>query len=650
MKASWKKRTLIFKHPVGTSRGVMETRVVWYLFLTDGEVIGIGECAPLPGLSIDNFDQIESKLDEICADSKPFIEDYSLLMKFPSIRCGLEMAHLDLMNGGGQNYYKSSFTTYRSPININGLIWIGDPDFMIEQVEQKLDEGYQCIKIKIGALDFNTEINILKSIRTRFSRDEIEMRVDANGAFTESDVKEKLNQLAEFDLHSIEQPIKEGQWELLLELCKSSPVPIALDEELISIVDEANRIEMLDIVKPQYLVLKPSLLGGFAECEKWIELAKERKIGWWVTSALESNVGLNAIAQWTSIMKPEGFQGLGTGQLFTNNNPSPLHVHNGLLWKDDASIWTDVNQFVTEWLSPTETMELQTSGSSGRPKTIIVQKDWMGNSAKLTGKIFELKTGDTTLLCLPMKYVAGKMMVARAMELGMDLKVVEPSSYPLREIESTIDFAAMVPLQLEKSIDYLDKVKTLIVGGGQVNQNLINKLQSVSTKVYETYGMTETLTHIAIKPINGPNQSDVFTAVEGVRFETDERDCIVIHASMVNPEPVITNDIVELFNETSFKWLGRIDNMINSGGVKIIPEVVEAKLVSVIPDRRFFIVGRPDESLGETVVLVLEGKKMDISYESLEKFERPKEVFFIPEFSETDSGKIQRRDTLKLLL
>ena len=334
-------------------------------------------------------------------------------------------------------------------------------------------------------------------------------------------------------------------------------------------------------------------------------------------------------------------------------------------------------------------MELQSSGSTKTPKRITAQKKWMRNSALLTGKTFGLQKGDTALLCLPMKYVAGKMMVVRAMELEMDLKVVEPSSTPLKEIESTIDFAAMVPLQLENSLDLLYKVKILIVGGGKVNPQLVEKLQSLpflgdsssilpydrgeskrdyprqlnspctrgsikdkegfqSTHIFETYGMTETLTHVAIKSLNSPNKSHVFTALEGVRFETDERDCLVIHVPAVNPKPVVTNDIVELINETSFRWLGRFDNIINSGGVKILPEVVEAQLASVISDRRYFIAGLPDDSLGEKVVLIVEGKEMEISYDSLEKYEEPKEIYFILKFVETETGKIHRINTLKI--
>ncbi len=474
-------------------------------------------------------------------------------------------------------------------------------------------------------------------------------RSDANGAFTENNVNEKLDRLAEFDLYSIEQPIQPGQWDLLSELCQCSSVPIALDEELIPLVEETERIKMLDKANPQYLVLKPSLLGGFYESEKWIQLAEERNINWWITSALESNIGLNAISQWTAKMKPDEFQGLGTGQLFTNNIPSPLKVKSGKLYSDEVPIFQDVNQFISEWMNGNDEMMLQTSGSTGTPKPITVKKDWMKNSARLTGRTFGLKEGDSALLCMPMKYVAGKMMVVRALELELDLKVVEPCSNPLKNINEPINFAAMVPLQLENSLKDLAKVKKLIVGGGQVNSKLEEKLQSVSTHVYETYGMTETLTHVAIKPLNGPSKSDVFRALDDIDFELDGRGCLVINAPKMNPKPVITNDFIDLVDEKSFRWLGRYDNIINSGGIKIIPEVVEEKLSSIVPNRRFFIAGKSDKSLGEKVVLVVEGKRMDISCKSLDKFEQPKEIHFIPEFAETKSGKIHRQTTLSLI-
>ncbi|MDP6339693.1 MAG: enolase C-terminal domain-like protein [Candidatus Marinimicrobia bacterium] len=622
----------------------MTSRDVWYITLSNDGKIGIGECAPLPGLSLDSFDQIDSKLDEICQNPNQFLTNFSLLSDFPSLRFGLEMAALDLNNDGGQNYYND----FKS-IDINGLIWMGNLDFMMHQVEKKLEEGWKCIKMKIGALDFDKELEILKSIRNRFGENSLELRMDANGAFKKDDVIEKLNRLAEFDLHSIEQPIQTGQWDLLSELCQTSLVPIALDEELIPLVHEKGRTEMLEKVQPQYLVLKPSLLGGFSESEKWVELAKQQNIGWWITSALESNIGLNAIAQWTSKMNPDGFQGLGTGQLFTNNIPSHLKVKSGILLQDDSPIWGEVKQFISDWYSPNNEMMLQTSGSTGKPKSIKVKKEWMKNSAQLTGKTFELKEGDSTLLCMPMKYVAGKMMVVRALALGLDLKVVEPSSSPLKGLNKPIDFAAMVPLQLEKSLNQLDKVKTLIVGGGQVNPALVDKLRDISTQVYETYSMTETLTHVAIKPLNGPNKQDVFQALDGVQFEIDERDCLVIHAPMLNPNPVLTNDLVALIDETSFRWLGRYDNVINSGGIKIIPEKVEAKLTEANPNVLFFIGGMPDDTMGEKLVLFVEGEEIDISFECLDKFTRPKEVCFLPKFIKTASGKINRKRSVHLI-
>ena len=644
MKSTWSKHTLIFRQSAGTSRGVMKSRDVWFITLTKNGNTGIGECAPLPGLSLDNFDQIESKLSEICNDPNSFLNDLSQLSDFPSIRFGFEMANLDLKNDGGQNY----FGDFNS-IDINGLIWMGDSDYMMHQVEKKLEEGWKCIKMKIGALDFQKELEILKSIRNRFSKNELELRVDANGAFSKNDVNEKLEKLAEFDLHSIEQPIQPGQWDLLADLCQTSSIPIALDEELIPLVNEEDRIKILDKVKPQYLVLKPSLLGGFSESEKWIKLAKERNIRWWITSALESNIGLNAISQWTEKMNPNGFQGLGTGQLFTNNIPSPLKVKSGILSKENSEIWDDINQFISEWYSPIDEMALQTSGSTGKPKSISVKKGWMKNSAQFTGKTFGLKEGDTALLCIPMKYIAGKMMVVRALELGFDLKVVEPSSNPLKGIKENIDFCAMVPFQLENSLNQLNKVKTLIVGGGQVKPKMVEKLQTVSTQVFETYGMTETLTHVAIKPLNGPNKTDLIQSLDGILFEKDDRGCLVIHATAFNPEPIVTNDLVELIDESSFRWLGRFDNVINSGGIKIIPEVVEAKLTEVIPHRRFFLTGKPDDLLGEKVVLVVEGDKINITLESLGKFEKPKIIYFIPNFIETESGKINRVETIKIM-
>ncbi len=646
MKANWHKRTLQFYQPAGTSRGIMSTRDVWYITLRENGVTGIGECAPLPGLSLDDIPQIETMLEKVCDEPITYIHNLDILVDFPSIRFGLEMADLDLKNSGGQSYYPVSKS---AEIHINGLIWMGDSNYLLKQTETKLDEKWKCIKLKIGALDFHSELDMLSTIRERFNQDQLELRVDANGAFSKKDVFKKLDRLSAFDIHSIEQPVAAGQWDLMEKLCKLSPIPIALDEELIPLTDEKSRIEILEQIKPNYIVLKPSLLGGFSETEKWIALAEERQIGWWVTSALESNIGLNALYQWTSKIKPKGFQGLGTGKLFVNNTPSSLTIKQGTLTRSSSSIWKDIHTLTSEWMNDEKQMVFHTSGSTGSPKKIEVNKRNIKNSIELTRKSFGLEEGDTALLCLPVNYIAGKMMVIRSLDIGMNLIVSDPSSSPLRDVEEQIGFAAMVPLQLENSIEDLSKVKTLLIGGAKVDESLINRLQSVSTQIYETYGMTETLTHVAIKPLNGKDRAEVFQALEGVLFGQDERGCLVIYAPDLNPEPVITNDIVELFNACSFKWLGRYDRVINSGGIKIIPETVEEKLRSVISKRRFFVSGMKDNVLGEKVVLVVEGDQIDISFDHLDQYEKPKETIFAKDFAETHTGKVDRNKTMELI-
>jgi len=339
MRASFKKYTLHFKQPSGTSRGVYTTRDSWFIFLTDGTATGIGECAPLPDLSIDEIPQMNSKLLQVCEQIDYFTQATEELREWPSIQFGIEMALLDLKNGGRQILFQSDFTEGKKGIPINGLIWMGTPEFMIQQVKAKLESGFRCLKMKIGALDFETEFEILKSIRKEFSAEEITLRVDANCAYTFQTALENLKRLADLQVHSIEQPIATGRWNEMAQLCEKSPIPIALDEELIGIGSTKEMQKLLDTISPAYLILKPSLHGGFANCEKWIELAKITNAGWWVTSALESNIGLNAIAQWTFLQNTKMEQGLGTGQLFTNNFDSPLEISRDLLWHRPERNW-----------------------------------------------------------------------------------------------------------------------------------------------------------------------------------------------------------------------------------------------------------------------------------------------------------------------
>ena len=335
MRKIWfKKYTLQFKFDAGTSRGVMRTRDSWFVFI-QSEVgkTGIGECAPLPGLSSDSLEQMETKLQHISETGAQIPEN------FPSIRFGIEMAEKDLQMGGKRILFPSDLTNGSTGIPINGLVWMGDFEFMQKQVKEKISAGFTCVKFKIGAIDFEKELDLIRQVRKEFSARDIEIRVDANGAFKPEEALEKLKRLSDYNLHSIEQPIRQNQWEQMAMLCEKTPLPIALDEELIGIQNIDQKAKLLSEIKPQYIILKPSLLGGFAASEAWIKLAENSNIGWWVTSALESNIGLNAIAQWTYTLKNPMPQGLGTGQLFTNNFDSPLYIDKGELYHNSLSNW-----------------------------------------------------------------------------------------------------------------------------------------------------------------------------------------------------------------------------------------------------------------------------------------------------------------------
>lgn len=335
LKASYQTHKLVFKQPGGTSRGVLTTKMSWYIQVwnvDNPEIKGLGECSVLPFLSPDDNPELEDKLMWCCHHINDILPNYHHVLKdWPAIRFAIETAFTDLKNGGKQILFPSDFTRGKQSIPINGLIWMGPIDEMIHRVEEKLMAGFSCLKLKIGALDFNKEIALLKNLRQRFSASQLELRVDANGAFLPENAMFVLDELAALDVHSIEQPIKSGQWDAMATLCQKTPIPIALDEELIGIHDEFLRRQMLNSLKPQYIILKPSLTGGFASSQNWIDLANELNIGWWVTSALEGNIGLNAIAQWTATLNNTMPQGLGTGQVFTNNVMSPLMVDKGFL-------------------------------------------------------------------------------------------------------------------------------------------------------------------------------------------------------------------------------------------------------------------------------------------------------------------------------
>jgi o-succinylbenzoate synthase len=332
MKASYKKHILDFKRPSGTSRGVLTQKETWFIILEENDRQGIGECGILRSLSIDDRPDYEAKLKWTCENIHLGEQAlWDALIEFPSIQFGIEMAFQSLRSESPYLLFPSDFTKGKDTIAINGLVWMGEEAYMKQQIEEKLQQGFECIKLKIGAIDFQKELDLLAFIRRNFTKAQIEIRVDANGAFSPIDALDKLNQIAIYELHSIEQPIKQGQLSIMEQLCSVTPLEIALDEELLGIFGYEKKRRLLEKIKPQYIILKPSLIGGLRGSKEWIDIAEELNIGWWITSALESNIGLNAIAQWTFLQNNPMPQGLGTGGLYTNNFDSPLEVKNGRL-------------------------------------------------------------------------------------------------------------------------------------------------------------------------------------------------------------------------------------------------------------------------------------------------------------------------------
>ncbi|MFT6245048.1 MAG: o-succinylbenzoate synthase [Salibacteraceae bacterium] len=334
LRAKYEHRIFHFKRPSGTSRGILTEKHAWFISIwnpENPEIIGTGECSVIPGLSPD-FVSLESKvdyekkLDEVCKDLS------TDLTNWPSIKFGVETALLDLENGGIGNYFNNAFTSGQKQIPINGLVWMGDPQFMQDQIEEKIEAGFSTIKMKIGAIDFDSEIKLLEGIRSNYSPEEITLRVDANGAFTPEDALSKLERLSELAIHSIEQPIKAGQWNEMAALCSSTPLPIALDEELIGINKSSEKVNLIQTIQPQYIILKPSLHGGLSGTREWIEIAESNNIPWWITSALESNIGLKAICQFTAEFDNNLPQGLGTGSLYVDNSTSRLKVEQGTIF------------------------------------------------------------------------------------------------------------------------------------------------------------------------------------------------------------------------------------------------------------------------------------------------------------------------------
>lgn len=665
-------RTLQFKQPAGTSRGVYRTRQVWYIVVSSADpqirFTGLGECAPLYDLSCDYNEHYEETLRRICREVEQTQNlDAEQWRDYPSILFGLQTAFRSAagsLQGDYRKLYPSAFTRGQEGIPINGLVWMGNYEEMCRRMEEKLDQGFRCVKLKIGAIDFESELALIRQLRSRFGSETVELRVDANGGFTPDEAPRRLEELSRYDIHSIEQPIRQGQWEEMRKLCASTPLPIALDEELIGVNDPQRKAELLDTIAPQYIVLKPSLHGAITGAAEWISLARERRIGYWVTSALESNVGLNAIAQWCAAIHDhiDMPQGLGTGQLFVQNfEQAPLHIEGDCLWYGDArqrQFLHEIEEFKQHWLDESPTLTVQTSGSTGTPKPMEAGKVNMWNSALATIQALGLQEGNTALLAMPLRYIAGQMVLVRSFAASLQLIPVAPTSHPYATLHEAPDFAALTPMQVFESLkvpherSLLRRTFCLIIGGGALSPALEHELRRFPHEVWSTYGMTETLSHIALRRINGSEASDSYRPLPGVRISLSDEGTLQIDAPAIHDGVLTTNDLVEILPDGSFRILGRRDNVICSGGIKLQIETIEKKLS--ILGRPCQVTALPDDRLGETVTLLYTGSDWTPEEweaqcrQLLDAYEVPRHYLRTDALPLTGNGKPARKEARRL--
>lgn len=644
---------LKFKKPAKTSRDTLTEKPCFFLKSECGLV---GECSLIPGLSEESLDDALQALNLIAQSGTLDLD--SIPHSLPSVRFAVEMMlmqhHSASLGASHSANLDSNFKHGRVGLEINGLVWMADKHNMLEQVRSLKDRGFKTIKLKVGAMDFDEEIEILREVRKLCPAEDFTLRVDANGAFSHEDLNDtlqKLDALSEFDLHSIEQPIKQGNIDAMAKLCESTPIPIALDEELIGIHDLSEKKSLLETIKPQFIILKPSLLGGLTESNTWVELAEELGIGYWSTSALESNVGLEQIANWTAIINEgsmaENVSGLGTGSLYTNNIDSQLEITNGKIWNraggeievgskkwslnsvgahamksECTENWAqDIADFLIEWFDSDSDLTCQTSGSTGTPKTISHARNHVIASALDTNKLFNINSESTVLQALPVKFIGGKLMLVRAIMAGANIIAVPPNLSDLPN--SQIDFAPLTPHQfgilINKSLasqsdapesSNLENYKTILLGGAPIPSPLLSKLPE-STTIYEGFGMTETITHIAIRKISGAHPESQFTTLDTITLHVDNSSRLIIDAPSRGVHNMLTDDVVTLDSPNVFSWNGRYSNVINSGGIKIHPESLERRIndllstdLPVTPD--FAIYGMPHSDLGEQCCLIID--------------------------------------------
>lgn len=658
-------RTLRFKQPAGTSRGIYYERKVWYIVITSSDpnirFTGVGECAPLHDLSCDYDATYEERLRRVCREVETAQAlDTEALRHLPSMLFGLQTAFRSAAGSLQGNYlrlYPSDFTRGERSIPINGLVWMGSFDEMCRRMEEKLTLGFRCVKLKIGAIDFESELALIQKLRQRYSADDIELRVDANGAFSPDEALSKLQQLATYHLHSIEQPIRQGQWEEMAKLCAQTPLPIALDEELIGVNDPQQKEALLDTIRPHYLVLKPSLHGAFTGAAEWMNLARERGIGYWTTSALESNIGLNAIAQWCAAIDGNSPlpQGLGTGQLFETNARTPISMEGDCLWFGDAkqrAFEAEIADFKLRWLNDSPTMTVHTSGSTGTPQRMEAEKVRMWASAQATIRALGLQPNNTALLCMPLKYIAGQMMLVRAFAAPLQLVAVAPTSHPYARLHDAPDFAALTPMQVFESLKVpheralLRRTLCLIIGGGALSPELEAALKNFPNPVWSTYGMTETLSHIALRRVNGPEASDSYCPLPGVAVSLSEQGTLVIDAPEIADRKLFTNDLAELLPNGHFRLIGRRDNVVCSGGIKLHLEQIE-KALNTLPVA-VQLTAVPDARLGEalTLLYVADTDRSDeletTCRQLLDAYSVPRHYLRITALPTTETGKPAR--------
>ena len=657
-------RPLIFKSPAKTSRDTLLEKPCFLIKATTSDgITAWGECSLIPGLSHESEEDAVAELNSIAKESTLNLDD--IPQELPSVRFAVEMLIQKL--SGEQT--ATPFTKGKAGLDINGLVWMADAEGMLDQVKELKSKGYKTIKLKIGALNFEEELVILKEVRRLCPYPEYTLRLDANGAWGD-DGLEKLTQLEQFNIHSVEQPVPAGQLDLMAQVCAQSPIKIALDEELIGVFSDGEMAQILDQAKPHFIILKPSLIGGLEMAEKWITLAEQRGIGWWSTSALESNIGLQVIANWTSHMMEkhqlcEGVSGLGTGSLFENNTggdlvidkgqtkrtPHPTLEVEGRKWsldplgsnvfiEDDLRpSWTDgIAEFLAFWHNTSSPLECNTSGSTGTPKLITHSRQAVVHSATQTLEYFKLGRGARILHALPMNFIAGKMMLARALVGGLDVVAIEPnlkSSWMGR-----IDFAALTPHQYNKLPRPIEG--KVLLGGSPIPSSISNS----EGNIYEGYGMTETITHVALRKIG----EDTFTALAGVSFELSSSGNLVISDDKREITNLQTDDVVVLHSSTSFSWVGRSSDIINSGGIKFNPSDLEEKLNGII-DNDYAIYGMPHAELGSSIELridIPEPSKSELKEivakvsEVLKGIEGPRSYKFGP-IERNDAGKTLRK-------